>query len=332
VLRDTLQSLGGDAAVVLIRDAAGGFTAQHQGDAALVGELKAELDSALPRLLANGRHAMTISAPDDTRTALAAVIPGLQHAAGVLCLGRSARTGAFLPDEKELLLGYAQNTALALERMRLGQNVEKNLINTITAFVNAIESKDRYLKGHSARVSLYSGEIASVLGHPMTEVLTVCRGGILHDLGKLTILDPILSKPGQLTSEEYLLVKDHVEVGYRILKPLGFLDRESLAVRHHHERWDGKGYPDGLAGEDIPLIARLVTTADAFDAMTSDRSYRKALPVEVATAEIARGAGTQFDPRVAEAFLAIPHGRLLEISAHWDTERTLSEVLATVGS
>jgi response regulator RpfG family c-di-GMP phosphodiesterase len=331
VLRDTLQSLGGDAAIVLIRDAAGGFIAQHEGDSGLVDELKTRLDRALPRLLSNGRHAMTISAPDDARVALAAVIPGLQHAAGVLCLGRSASTGAFLPDEKELLLGYAQNTALALERMRLGQNVEKNLVNTITAFVNAIESKDRYLKGHSARVSLYSGEIAAVMGYPMDEILTVCRGGILHDLGKLTILDPILSKSGQLSAEEYLLVKDHVEIGFRILKPLGFLDRESLAVRHHHERWDGKGYPDRLAGEDIPLIARIVTTADAFDAMTSDRSYRKALAVEVATAEIERGAGTQFDPRIAEAFLAVPRQRLLDISAHWDTERTLSEVLATAG-
>jgi putative nucleotidyltransferase with HDIG domain len=329
VLSDTLQSLGGDAAVVLVRDGEGGFTAQHQGDPTLVKELTTRLESALPRLLNNGRHAVTLSAAEDAFTTLAAVIPGLPGAAGVLCLGRGARTGAFLPDEKELLLGYAQNTALALERMRLGQSVEKNLINTITAFVNAIESKDRYLKGHSARVSLYSGEIAAVMGFPAEDVLVVCRGGILHDLGKLTMLDPILSKPGHLTPEEYLLVKDHVEVGHRILKPLGFLDRESLAVRHHHERWDGKGYPDGLAGEQIPLIARIVTTADTFDAMTSDRSYRTALPFETAIAEIERGAGTQFDPCVVDAFLGVPRQRLLDISAHWSIQRALSEVLAT---
>jgi putative nucleotidyltransferase with HDIG domain len=329
VLCDTMQSLGGDAAVMMLRDGQGEFTSHHQGDPSMVKELLARLDSSLPQLLTTaGRQAPALSGPEDAYTALAAVIPGFQNVMGVLCLGRSARTGAFLPDEKELLLGYAQSTALALERMRLGLNVEKNLVNTITSFVNAIESKDRYLNGHSARVSLYAGEIASMMGLPSEEVLVVCRGGILHDLGKLTILDPILSKPGRLTLEEYQLVKDHVEVGYRILKPLGFLDRESLAVRHHHERWDGKGYPDGLAGEQIPLIARIVTTADACDAMTSDRSYRKALPFESAIAEIERGAGTQFDPRIAEAFMAIPQHRLLDISTYWSAARALSEVVA----
>ncbi|MGH7324195.1 MAG: HD domain-containing phosphohydrolase [Candidatus Rokuibacteriota bacterium] len=330
VLRDTLQSLAGDAAVMLIRDGEAGFTTHHAGEPALVKQLLSHLRPALDRLVAaSGRQTLALTGPGDPYTALAAMIPGLQQPTGVLCLGRNARTRAFLPDEKELLLGFAQNTALALERMRLGQNVERNLVNTITAFVNAIESKDRYLKGHSARVSLYAGEIATVMGLGSENTLLVCRGAILHDLGKLAILDPILSKPGVLTPEEYQLMKDHVEVGYKILKPLGFLDREALAVRHHHERFDGLGYPDGLVGEDIPLIARVVTTADAFDAMTSDRPYRKALPFETAIAEIERGSSTQFDPAAAEAFLAIPRQRLLDISGYSSATRAFEDAVAT---
>jgi HD-GYP domain-containing protein (c-di-GMP phosphodiesterase class II) len=115
-------------------------------------------------------------------------------------------------------------------------------------------------------------------------------------------------------------MKDHVEVGYKILKPLCFLHREALAVRHHHERYDGTGYPDGLAGEAIPLAARIVTTADAFDAMTSDRSYRRALAFDVALAEIERGAGTQFDPITATAFSRISRERLLDIAEGWTDE------------
>jgi putative nucleotidyltransferase with HDIG domain len=303
---------------VLLRNESGEFSSSHQGDPALVKHLLARLQACFQQLLAtDGRRTLTLSEPNDPRMALAALVPGVDGTMGVLCLGRNGRAGAFLPDEKELLLAYAQNSALALQKLALRETAESNLVNTIAAFVNAIESKDDYLKGHSARVSLYAEEIATVMGMPHDEVLVVCRGGILHDLGKLAILDPILSKPGRLTPEEYELVKAHTEVGDKILKPLGFLRREAKAVRHHHERYDGKGYPDKLAGDDIPLIARVVAVADAFDAMTSDRAYRKALPVEAAIAQIEQGAGTQFDPVVARAFLTVPRARLLEISGYW---------------
>src|SRR5204863_227559 len=141
--------------------------------------------------------------------------------------------------------------------------VEKNLIDTISSFVIALESKDPYLKGHSARVSLYSGELAMVMGVPPAEVVLMSRAGMLHDLGKLAIMDNILRKPRQLTEEEFELIRTHPVVGDKILKPLRFLACEAKAVRHHHERYDGKGYPDGLKGDDIPLIARVVTVADA---------------------------------------------------------------------
>jgi putative nucleotidyltransferase with HDIG domain len=320
VLQDARLSLRGDAAVVVMRDGSG-FTSHHTGEAAVVKWLLDRLAVAQKALLgSDDRHPVLLTSATDPCTALAAVIPGIAESYGVICVARAERADVFNPDETDLLLGYAQNTALAMERLRLGESFEKNLVNTITAFVNAIESKERYLKGHSTRVSLYAGELATTLGLSSEEVVLVCRGAMLHDLGKLGVLDPILGKPGRLTGEEYELIKEHVEVGYKILKPLGFLDREALAVRHHHERWDGTGYPDNLAGGDIPFIARVVSTADAFDAMTSDRPYRKALPLETAIAEIEQGLGTQFDPTVGKAFLTIPHQRLLEISGYWTTQ------------
>jgi len=146
------------------------------------------------------------------------------------------------------------------------------------------------------------------------------RAGMLHDLGKLVIMDNILRKPRQLTEEEFELIRTHPVVGDKILKPLRFLACEAKAVRHHHERYDGKGYPDGLKGDDIPLIARVVTVADAFDAMTSDRPYRSKRPLATALEEIGVGAGTQFDPTAADAFLTIPLARLEQISRHLDLQ------------
>src|SRR5204863_5830185 len=261
---------------------------------------------------------LTLTTKEHRFEALAALIPGVGDAVGVLCMGRDARVGAFLPDEKGLLLGYAQTTAVALQKLVLRENLETNLVNTISSFVIALESKDPYLKGHSARVSLYSGEIAKVMAMTTTDVVLYSRAGMLHDLGKLVIMDNILRKPRQLTEEEFELIRSHPVVGDKILKPLRFLACEAKAVRHHHERYDGKGYPDGLAGEGIPLIARVVTVADSFDAMTSDRPYRAKRPIEAALEEIHRNASTQFDPAMAKAFVTIPMGRLEQISRHLD--------------
>jgi HD-GYP domain-containing protein (c-di-GMP phosphodiesterase class II) len=142
---------------------------------------------------------------------------------------------------------------------------------------------------------------------------------MLHDLGKLSIMDTILRKPDRLTPEEFAIIKAHPVVGEHILKPLRFLGRESCAVRSHHERFDGGGYPDGLKGEDIPMIARIVTVADVFDAVTSNRPYRTALPIEPAREEIARGRGTHFDPQMVDAFMSISFERLVEINRHYES-------------
>jgi response regulator RpfG family c-di-GMP phosphodiesterase len=320
VLRLTGESLRNDGALMLLRDEHGGFTTTEQGDPAVVDELRALLQANFDRLVSQGgREAVALARPGGRAAAVAALIPGVGQSMGVLCIGRLTVSGAFLPDERDMVVGFAQAMAVALQKLVLREDHERNLVDTITAFVNAIESKDPYLKGHSARVALYATEIARVmkLDHEMVDV--VGRGAMLHDLGKLSIMDTILRKPERLTEEEFALIKAHPVVGDRILKPLRFLARESCAVRHHHERYDGSGYPDGLSGENIPLVARIVTVADVFDAVTSNRPYRTALPVDAAREEIVRGRGTHFDPQVADAFLAVPVERLVEIARHHES-------------
>jgi putative nucleotidyltransferase with HDIG domain len=314
------QSIRSDAALVLLRDEQGGFTCSQQGAGPLVTRLLTSLQRSFEEsVLTGGRQTFGVPTSGEPLESIAAVIPGVGHAMGILCLARQTGTGGFLPDERDMLLGYARTTAVALQKLILRENVERNLVDTITAFVNAIESKDRYLKGHSARVALYAAELAERLGMAPETVEVVRRGAMLHDLGKLSIMDTILRKPDRLTAEEFTIIKSHPMVGAKILEPLRFLARETCVVRHHHERWDGTGYPDGLGGEDIPMAARVVTVADVFDAITSNRPYRTALAFEEAREEIARGSSSHFDPAVVEAFLRIPLERLNQINRDYET-------------
>lgn len=320
VLQLTSESLRNDGGLMLLRDEHGGFTSTQQGDPAVVDELRSLMQTHFDRLVSQGgREALLLHRAGGPVEAVAALIPGIGQSMGVVCIGRLTANGRFLPDERDMLVGFAQATAVALQKLVLREDHERNLVDTITAFVNAIESKDPYLKGHSARVALYATEIARMMRLDAETIEVVNRGAMLHDLGKLSIMDTILRKPERLTEDEFTLIKAHPVVGERILKPLRFLAREACAVRHHHERFDGTGYPDGLSGENIPLAARIVTVADVFDAVTSHRPYRTALTVEAARQEIVRGRGSHFDPQVADAFLAIPASRLAEITRHYDT-------------
>jgi len=320
VLRLVGHSIKNDAAIVLLRDEQGAFSCSQQGAGPLVTRLLTALQRSFEEMVAtSGRETLGLTTAGEPLEAIAAVIPSVGHSMGVVCLARETASGGFLPDERDMLLGYAQTTAVALQKLILRENVERNLVDTITAFVNAIESKDRYLKGHSARVALYSVEIAQTLGMTTELVEVVRRGAMLHDLGKLSIMDTILRKPERLTPEEFTIIKSHPMVGAKILEPLRFLARETCAVRHHHERFDGAGYPDGLRGEDIPYVARVVTVADVFDAITSNRPYRTALALDEAREEISKGIGSHFDPAVAEAFLRVPLERLEEINRHYET-------------
>jgi putative nucleotidyltransferase with HDIG domain len=187
---------------------------------------------------------------------------------------------------------------------------ERTYDTTLQALSNALDVRDSETEGHSRRVVEYMeliiGQLAVAPGH----LATLRRGALLHDIGKIGVPDNVLRKPAALSDAEWVVMKRHPEHGARIISQIPFLEDVSRIVRHHHERWDGKGYPDGLAGEAIPLGARIFAVGDSFDAMTSDRPYRRSMSVEEARAEVARCRGTQFDPEVADAFARVPVERL----------------------
>jgi putative nucleotidyltransferase with HDIG domain len=175
----------------------------------------------------------------------------------------------------------------------------------LQALVTALDFRDNETQGHSSRVVQYAVLIAERLGLAETDVMWIKRGAILHDVGKIGVPDAVLRKPGKLDDREWAEMRRHPEMGYRMLQHIRFLEPALAIVLSHQERWDGSGYPQGLKGEDIPIGARIFAVVDTFDAMTSDRPYRKALTIAQARSEIGRCAGTQFDPAVADVFLSI---------------------------
>ncbi len=185
--------------------------------------------------------------------------------------------------------------------------LRKTYMDTLKALVTALEVRDVETEGHSERVVSYALRIARQMKITDTKFLWILeRGALLHDIGKIGIPDAILRKKTKLTEEERKKIQSHVIIGYKILNSVEFLRDASKLVLYHHERWDGKGYPEGLKGEEIPLEARIFAVADAFDVMTSNRPYKKAVSIEEARDEIRREAGRQFDPEVVKAFLSIP--------------------------
>lgn len=192
-----------------------------------------------------------------------------------------------------------------LENARLYEEQRQSFIGTIRAMSGALDAKDRYTRGHSDRVAHLSAEIARAIGFSDDEVERVRIAGIVHDVGKIGVPESVLCKPGRLTDDEFDKIKLHPEIGYQILEGIPGLKDILPGVLHHHERYDGNGYPHRLGGDDIPLLARIIGVADTFDAMSSNRAYRAKMAREVVLAEIARCSGSQFDPRVAEAFLTI---------------------------
>jgi putative nucleotidyltransferase with HDIG domain len=208
-------------------------------------------------------------------------------------------------DETRLFDFLIRKAALAIENMALYESLISNFYGILKSLVNALEAKDLYTGKHSERVTRYATEVARVLGCTGAEIESVQTIGYLHDIGKIGIQDGILNKPGSLTPEEYEIVKKHPVIGESIVAELGLSPEERAIIRHHHERWDGRGYPDGLSGEKIPLLARIVSVADAFDAMTSKRAYRESMSLEESIIELLKNSGKQFDPTTLEAFLEL---------------------------
>ena len=221
---------------------------------------------------------------------------------GVLCAANDRSDARFTDEDVKLLGAIVGQIAPSVENAALCRKLEESSYSAVRALVAAVEARDRYTSGHSMRVTQYAMMIGEALGLPDEEMVTLERAGQLHDLGKVGIADQLLNKPAVLSVDEYGIVKQHPRVGEQIIEPLRFLTREAKAIRHHHERPDGKGYPDGLKGEEIGVISRILSVADAFDAMTSPRPYRPPKDFDEAVEEIASLSGVQFDAEIARIF------------------------------
>jgi putative nucleotidyltransferase with HDIG domain len=222
--------------------------------------------------------------------------------AAVLCIGRGAGNG-FSDEELSEARQLTDQVAVALSNSNLIEEMKALTWGTLEALARAIDAKSSWTGGHSERVTALSMKIAKVMGRGESELEVLHRGALLHDIGKLGISMKVLDKPGRLSDDEYRQVMSHPSIGGRILEPISAFADILPIVTEHHEKWDGTGYPNRLAGEEIDINARILSVADTWDAMTSDRPYRKGCDPEFALTEICNEAGAQFDPRVVEAFL-----------------------------
>lgn len=204
--------------------------------------------------------------------------------------------------QRKLLSIIASRAAAAIENARLYEDLQATFQQTIESLARTIDKMDRYTSGHSERVAVFASALARWLGLPEDQVEIVRQAALMHDIGKVGCVMN-LNKPGKLTQDEYEIFKKHPVYGRDILDPIKFLEPVIPGVHLHHERWDGRGYPLGLAAQEVPLIARIIAVADTYDAMTSDRSYRRAVPHEVTVNEVTRCSGSQFDPDVAGTFV-----------------------------
>lgn len=238
---------------------------------------------------------------------------------GALYVDSLSGAGRFTEADLELLSAIGNQAGVALHRVRLLGEIERLLLDTIRAIAATIDAKDGYTHRHSERVAMLAKRLGREMGLTADELETVELSGVLHDVGKIAVPDAILNKPGRLTAEEFEEMKKHPGHGARIL---GNIQAPSVlavlpGVKHHHEKWDGSGYPDGLRGEDIPRLARLLGVADVFDALTSARSYRAAMPVATAVDIIRKDAGSHFDPALSELVVRL-HERGDLLPEEWD--------------
>jgi HD-GYP domain-containing protein (c-di-GMP phosphodiesterase class II) len=235
---------------------------------------------------------------------------------GVLFLANYQVGHAFTPDHRNLVTELAAQAAVAIDNARLFKDREEVILASLEALANAVDARDPYTAGHSERVTKYALMIARQMKYSPKDQsawVRLERGGRLHDIGKIGVPDAVLQKTGKLTNEEFAKMREHTIVGFNILAGLRMLTDELVIVRSHHERYDGKGYPDRKKEDQLPMFAWIVSAADAIDAMTSDRPYRRGMTLDVAVQQVRDGAGTHFHPDVAEAVLDAAHNGTLKV-------------------
>jgi GAF domain-containing protein len=296
----------------------GGFGTDHVTAEKLALDLGGDIcrrvmESDEPVMEALG-HETESDSPLNPRAVLCVPITLRGKPLGVVFLANYQVGHAFNNDHRNLVTELAAQAAVAIDNARLFKDREDVIFQSLVALANTSDARDRYTAGHSQRVTQYALMIARQMGYSPEDQsawVRLERGARLHDIGKIGVPDEILRKTGKLTDQEFDKMKAHTTVGFSILSALKMLTDELVIVRSHHERYDGKGYPDRKKGDELPMFAWIVSAADAIDAMTSDRPYRKGMPLEVAIEQVRTGAGTHFHPDVAEAVLdAVGNGSL----------------------
>ena len=297
-----------------------------------LGEVLPLLQDDKPLLVHGARAHRFLSGPPEKRLVSFCSIPLKLKGriVGMLNAYSYSKGAKFSEGQRKMLYVLGSRAAVSIENARLYESLvdanedliqanvslEENFKQTIIGFAHALEESDRYTRGHSERVATYARLIAVGMRLPSDEIETVVKSGLLHDVGKIGIRNDRLNKPGKLTPEELAMFRSHPAKGRRILEPIPFMRDIVPGCYCHHEAWDGSGYPQGLQADSIPTIGRIVAVADAYDAMTTDRAYRKALPHVIACGELERCSGTQFDPEIVRVFLGhIEDYRKLEAAA-----------------
>jgi len=272
-----------------------------------------EIDAHLKQMLKDASYQMEIF---DSRVAIPSFFR--DELLGILLLGQKENNEVFGRDELDFFVALASDVAMAIRNAQLFRDLEKELdakkrlfVHTTIALAAAIDAKDHYTHGHTARVTSLSLEIAKKLGERNHDAINekflehLQFAGLLHDIGKIGVPESILNKNGTLVGDEKKKMQEHALLGSAILQPIKELETAILGVKYHHERYDGSGYPEGLKGDQIPLVASIISIADSFDAMTTDRPYRKGLSRQEAVDEIRRQSGKQFNPVIVEALVEL---------------------------
>lgn len=269
--------------------------------------IRVSADNPVLRQIASARQAVVLNACEDEEMGACVLPPALaaplllhDRLLGVILVSGRKQDVEFSEEEKNILSNLALQTAVAVENSRLNDDAEKTYFETISALAMAVEAKDTYSRGHSDRVAQFAVQIANELGLSQEDITALRDAAKLHDLGKIGILDRILKKAGPLNTEEMEMMKKHAEIGEGIIKPIRSLRYLCDVIRHHHEKLDGSGYPDGLKGDEIKPLVRILTVADIFDALTTNRPYREPFTPPKAIDEL-RVMGSQIDQRIVNA-------------------------------
>lgn len=271
-------------------------------------------DGIVQRVLESGTPLAVAEGSDVDLVAVPIIVSG--EVVGVL-MASGKQEGRFSDSDSQLLLTLANQASGVINSSRLFEDLQSSYLSTVQALAAAIDAKDKYTRGHSGRVVKYSELIAKEMGCSSDDIEAVKIAAYLHDLGKIGVDERVLLKPDALSDEDIVHIREHPTISADIVGRVNFLEHVVPLVKHHHERFDGSGYPTGLKGDDIPLGARILAVADSFDAMTSDRPYRQALTTKAAVDELVGGMGTQFDPTVVSAFLILAHIEVPEPEQEW---------------